>query len=275
MPADPTFAPIMVEGFTRAGWQPRLLAGVDGLREAAESPHAALVILDMHLRGAQEALRALKLRDDVAAPPVVAIFPRGSDPRHPPHLRVRAEVELVEPVALAHLVATAQQNALRSAQPVATRKVRLVLPSSRGEMDAAVEILSRLLRTASLPETAHTSFLAAIREAIANAIQHGNRNDPAMVVRVEYHQNPAAVTVAVRDEGPGFDARRLLREAIERDAAEAARDRHRQGGKGGLGLLMLLRCADQVRYNDTGNLVNLTKFLRHDQGPRPRPQPAP
>jgi serine/threonine-protein kinase RsbW len=45
----------------------------------------------------------------------------------------------------------------------------------------------------------------AIREAVNNAIKHGNRQDPAKKVMVSFHYDLDALTVSVQDEGEGFD----------------------------------------------------------------------
>ncbi|HPD16534.1 MAG TPA: ATP-binding protein [Planctomycetota bacterium] len=262
VPGGDQVAPIIESGFAAAGWPTRSIETVAQLAQAVAEQLAGLVVLDMALPGAREALEALKMDPATNWVPVVALFPRGSRLLRPAELRVRADVELVEPVAIQHLIAAAESKAIRSTEPVSTRKVCLLLPSRRADLERCVQMASTLAQATGLAEAARTSLVAAIREAVANAIQHGNQGDPSKYVQVEYRQNPATVTITVRDQGAGFDAQRLLRQAIEGNAADAARDRHRQGGKGGLGLLMLVRCTDQVRYNGAGNIVTLTKFLR-------------
>jgi serine/threonine-protein kinase RsbW len=45
----------------------------------------------------------------------------------------------------------------------------------------------------------------AVREAVANAIKHGNANDPSKQVEVEVGLLAGEVVLTVRDEGGGFD----------------------------------------------------------------------
>ncbi|MEM7479556.1 MAG: ATP-binding protein [Acidobacteriota bacterium] len=47
----------------------------------------------------------------------------------------------------------------------------------------------------------------AVREAVANAIKHGNQCDPAKRVEVEARLEDHTVVVRVEDEGHGFDPR--------------------------------------------------------------------
>lgn len=45
----------------------------------------------------------------------------------------------------------------------------------------------------------------AVREAVANAIQHGNGMDPDKQVEVDFELKGNEMTIQVRDEGGGFD----------------------------------------------------------------------
>ena len=47
----------------------------------------------------------------------------------------------------------------------------------------------------------------ALLEAIANAINHGNKKDPAKHVHIEARISPKKIELLVEDEGPGFDRR--------------------------------------------------------------------
>ena len=53
-------------------------------------------------------------------------------------------------------------------------------------------------------ETRHWVELA-VREAVANAIKHGNREDPRKQVEVDWGVEAGELLVRVRDEGEGFD----------------------------------------------------------------------
>ena len=47
--------------------------------------------------------------------------------------------------------------------------------------------------------------VTALREALANAVRHGNRSEPERKVLVDYTVDPSTVTIQVEDEGQGFD----------------------------------------------------------------------
>ena len=44
-----------------------------------------------------------------------------------------------------------------------------------------------------------------VREAVINAIMHGNKKDPAKHVQVEYELNDEALKIKIADEGAGLD----------------------------------------------------------------------
>jgi serine/threonine-protein kinase RsbW len=52
-------------------------------------------------------------------------------------------------------------------------------------------------------DTAHWIGMS-VRESVTNAIQHGNKLDPAKKVHIGYEIGPEQLRVSVRDEGNGF-----------------------------------------------------------------------
>jgi len=94
------------------------------------------------------------------------------------------------------------------------RTIRLEF-SSAFEMLDLVQIVSDALgRLAGLDEEPLHWMGVAIRESVINAIKHGNRNDAAKFVFVEFAfeppSRPTELVVHVRDQGEGFDPSSLL-----------------------------------------------------------------
>ena len=48
-------------------------------------------------------------------------------------------------------------------------------------------------------------LVTALREATANAIRHGNNQDPERSVTIDYRVNAGEVKIRVEDQGEGFD----------------------------------------------------------------------
>lgn len=87
--------------------------------------------------------------------------------------------------------------------------VRLHLPSSYELLDLVQVLSDRLSTTAGLDEDVTHWVSVAVRESVINAIKHGNREDRAKYVIVEFtlvpRARPEEFVVQVLDEGAGFD----------------------------------------------------------------------
>lgn len=87
--------------------------------------------------------------------------------------------------------------------------IRLEIPSSFDLLDIVQVLSDRLSTVAGLDEEATHWVSVAVRESVINAIKHGNREDSAKHVTVEFTLKPRATphefVVSVLDEGMGFD----------------------------------------------------------------------
>lgn len=61
------------------------------------------------------------------------------------------------------------------------------------------------LQQLELDDDLSHSIGTAVREAVANAIQHGNNGDPGKRVEVDFGLEGEYVVIHVRDQGRGFD----------------------------------------------------------------------
>jgi anti-sigma regulatory factor (Ser/Thr protein kinase) len=91
----------------------------------------------------------------------------------------------------------------------------------------------------------HFVVLLLTREAVNNAVLHGSRtvSDAEILVRLE--SDPEQISLTVRDSGPGFD----WRAALEKEPKPLSET--------GRGLPILKSYAASVRYNETGNELNV------------------
>jgi len=81
----------------------------------------------------------------------------------------------------------------------------LTFPSRLGAVDDAAEAVAELLRRIGADERLMYDVEVAVREAVANAVVHGNHQDPAKTVLVTVTAAPEALELTVHDEGAGFD----------------------------------------------------------------------
>lgn len=87
--------------------------------------------------------------------------------------------------------------------------VRLQIPSNFELLDVVQVASDRLAVLAGLDEDAIHWIGVAVRESVINAIKHGNREDYAKLVTIEFSMSPAhaptELVVRVLDQGEGFE----------------------------------------------------------------------
>jgi serine/threonine-protein kinase RsbW len=86
--------------------------------------------------------------------------------------------------------------------------VRLEFTSAFEMLDFVQVVSDHIGREIGLDEDSVHWVGVAIRESVINAIKHGNRNDAAKRVFVEFETAPAPereLQIRVRDQGEGFD----------------------------------------------------------------------
>jgi serine/threonine-protein kinase RsbW len=89
------------------------------------------------------------------------------------------------------------------------RDVHLEIHSTLEALELVQAVTEHIAREVGFDEEALHWTTMAVRETVINAISHGNRNDPAKLVFIDYSatpdDKPAVFVVSVRDQGPGFD----------------------------------------------------------------------
>ncbi|MCU0225459.1 MAG: ATP-binding protein [Acidobacteria bacterium] len=116
-----------------------------------------------------------------------------------------------------------------------------------------------------LPDAERDGLMAAFREILFNAIEHGAKLDPDKVIDVAAIRTRRTIVYYVRDPGSGFDRAALPHAAVSNppdDPLHHADVRAEQGLRpGGFGLLLASRTVDELIYSQLGNEVLLIKYL--------------
>ena len=86
-----------------------------------------------------------------------------------------------------------------------THNAHLDVSSRFENIEVAERALVDLCRQAGLADDDSYWLVTALREAAANAILHGNRQDPELRTSIDYRIQNGEVTIRVEDEGDGFD----------------------------------------------------------------------
>jgi serine/threonine-protein kinase RsbW len=127
--------------------------------------------------------------------------------------------------------------------------------ASRLEMLETVQtVLGHVTSLVGFDEDAAHYMSVAVRESVVNAMKHGNRGNEKKRVKVSFVIGPRVLEVAVLDEGPGFDPRRIPDPVAEENLLKAD----------GRGIFFMRSFMDEVEYSfppNGGTLVRLVKRL--------------
>jgi serine/threonine-protein kinase RsbW len=86
-----------------------------------------------------------------------------------------------------------------------TGPIRMSLSSRFENIEMAQHLCGKLLEGWDLSEETTHWILMALREALANAIKHGNAQDLDKRVHLEMNVTDHTLTIRIQDEGAGFD----------------------------------------------------------------------
>ena len=81
----------------------------------------------------------------------------------------------------------------------------LSLPSRIETVATAAALVAEFLSRSGITEDAAFGIDMAVREAVTNAVVHGNRQDESKTVDVTLKSSPDAVEISVHDQGAGFN----------------------------------------------------------------------
>ena len=91
----------------------------------------------------------------------------------------------------------------------------------------------------------------ALREAMANAIMHGCKADPAKKIECSVSgDQQEGIVIVVRDPGTGFDPKSIPSPTDESNL-------HSEHGRG---ILLINKLMDEVRHEQNGTVIRMRKF---------------
>jgi len=125
--------------------------------------------------------------------------------------------------------------------------------SMKSEIDAISPFVDELMlkiRENHCDPGSEFAIELALREALANAVLHGNREDSGKKVHVRCEcDGNVGVSLVVRDEGPGFDPG-----AVPDPLAP-----ENLGAEHGRGILLMKQFMDEIHYERGGTEVHMRK----------------
>ncbi len=118
------------------------------------------------------------------------------------------------------------------------------------EMDRAAGVILRDMDTAGFVDESIRKMKITLTELLANAIGHGNKEDHSKKTAIGHMVNKTAASVAVMDEGPGFDPAAVPDPTLPENLAKDH----------GRGLYIVRNYVDEMQYNASGNRVLIRKY---------------
>jgi anti-anti-sigma factor len=135
-----------------------------------------------------------------------------------------------------------------SVPPELDKKRFILSPSRPEQVDDVAEALEKSLAALGYGADRIPDAVFVLRELASNAIGHGCKGASNPRVEIAFKASPNYVTIAVEDNGPGFDAKALLARLSSEKGAEPA-------GRRGRGLHAVRKMAFRLSFNEAGNRV--------------------
>ena len=125
----------------------------------------------------------------------------------------------------------------------AARELHLTIASRFENFELVQAVVDEALRDRGVADDTRHWVGLALREAVANAIKHGNRLDPEKQVEIEATVDPERLELRILDEGGGFDPAGVADPL-------APENRFRASGRG---IFYMKRFMDEVEYESAPN----------------------
>ncbi len=127
---------------------------------------------------------------------------------------------------------------------VTEQTTELILPSRIEAVAEAAEAAAKFVNQLGLGEEIAYGVDMAVREAVTNAVLHGNKQELEKTVEVTLMNSASALEITVRDHGTGFDPGSVPDPTVPQNLMKT----------NGRGILFMRTFMDEVQW------------LRHDEG---------
>ena len=127
------------------------------------------------------------------------------------------------------------------------------MPSKIQAISPRVDRLMRLIEGSQCVPGEEFDVELALREALENAVVHGNQENPERKVRIRCRCQPGnEISIVVTDQGKGFDFEAIVRNGITSDP----------DCEHGRGLQLMKAYMDDVHFERGGSEVHMRKRAR-------------
>jgi serine/threonine-protein kinase RsbW len=123
------------------------------------------------------------------------------------------------------------------------------LPGNEQLGHAAIDELEAALRKSGWDGRELFHIRMAVQEGVDNAIQHGNKCDPAKQVHLVFRVAPLLCYIQITDEGCGF-CRATLKNCTDEEQLDKPRGR---------GVHLIEQLMSETSYNERGNQLTMVR----------------
>jgi serine/threonine-protein kinase RsbW len=129
-------------------------------------------------------------------------------------------------------------------------KLDVVLQGEASAVDPVVRAIMQMVTEMKCAEGKEFEIETSLREALANAIKHGCRNDPRRQVECTVLCDEArGMLIVVRDPGPGFDPAAIPSPIVGQNLFSDH----------GRGIYLINQLMDEVRFEKGGTEIHMRK----------------
>ncbi len=142
-------------------------------------------------------------------------------------------------------------------------KEEIIIPAKMSYLPRVRDFIERIGKKHRFSDKIINSFKLVVDEACTNIIRHGYRDVPDGQITIRAIVRRLSWTMVVIDQGISFDPRQVKNPDLEKYVSI--------GKKGGLGIFMMRKLMDDIKYNVTnrGNELRLTKYRDRVEQPKP------
>jgi len=129
--------------------------------------------------------------------------------------------------------------------------IKLEIPSLTENIRIIESFIDNAKDKYNIDDDIYGNIMIAVTESVNNAIKHGNGLQNNKNVTIHLNLEPDIITFTVQDQGPGFDFQNL-------PDPTAPENLDKPGGRG---IFLMKHLADEVKFKDSGRLVELRFYV--------------
>jgi serine/threonine-protein kinase RsbW len=126
------------------------------------------------------------------------------------------------------------------------------IPSKLEAVSPFILLILEKVRTLPFDKEAIFNIKLSLEEALVNAIKHGNKLNPKLLVKVDIETDAKKLIIKVKDEGKGFNFQDIPDPTVDKNILRTS----------GRGVYLIKKLMDKVDFFDGGSGLKMIKFFR-------------